>query len=304
MIVPTTVVLSPTRVSGALKCMRKHVLSEVLGQTPNDHSAPALDFGDMMHRTASVFWTHAHGPFGYERKDAEAVAREYLLANFTTPFNDKHTPELAHKLLGVYASQARLMPFGSADDWRLADIEQRYSEPVPFGTLTFQIDRLLENPTTGQLALVDLKTASRCDARWERQWPRSLQMKLYSECVVRHYGRPLSWLIIEGLDKTQGTLRYLSLPEVSPERRAEAWQAVEWVARHDSQLLDAARRPDGSVDADRLVELALTQTPFNEGECFTYGSACDFLPLCDAEPEERIALLRGEYHWEQPKHLV
>ena len=264
----------------------------MLGQTPNDHSQPALDFGDMMHRVAAIHWQHGTD-----------VAREYLFANFTRPFNEKHTPELAHKLLGVYAAQARLMPFGGPE-WKIKDIEQRHSQPVPFGTLTFQIDRLLENENTGQLALVDLKTASRTDARWERQWPRSLQMKLYSECAYRHYGTPLSWLVIEGLDKTQGTLKYLALPEVSPERRAEAWQAVEWVARHDAQLLDAARRADGSVDADRLVELALVQTPFNESECFTYGSACDFLPLCDAEPGERLSLLRSDYHYEQPKHLV
>jgi hypothetical protein len=290
--VPNTVILSPTRVAGALKCFRKHVLSEVLGQTPNDAHQPALDFGDMMHRAAGVFWLH-----GYD------VAREYLIANFSTPFNEKHTPELAHKLLAVYASGAKLMPFGG-DEWVIETLEQRLSCDVPFGTLTFQIDRLLRNTNTQQLALVDLKTASRTDARWERQWPRSLQMKLYSECVARHYGTPLSWLIIEGLDKTKGVLAYLSLPEVSAEKRAESWHAVEWVARHDSQLLDACRLPDGSIDADRLIDLALTQTPTNESECFTYGSQCDFLPLCDAEPSERIALLRAGYHYEQPKHLV
>jgi hypothetical protein len=129
-------------------------------------------------------------------------------------------------------------------------------------------------------------------------------MKLYSECSVRHYGEPLSWLIIEGLDKTTPQVKYLVLPEVSPERRAEAWQAVEWVARHDAQLLDAAKRADGTIDVDRLVEIALVQTPTNESECFTYGSSCDFLPLCDAEPSERMALLRADYHYEQPKHLV
>jgi hypothetical protein len=291
-VAPQDVVLSPTRVAGALKCLRKHALSEVLGVTPNDHSAPALDFGDMMHRVVAVYWLH-----GYD------VALEYLLGNFRTPFNDKHTPALALKLLNVYKAQARLMPFGG-DEWEIADLEKRHSCEVPFGTLTFQIDRLLKHRNTGQLALVDLKTASRTDARWERQWPRSLQMKLYSECSVRHYGEPLSWLIIEGLDKTSPQVKYLTLPEVSPERRAEAWQAVEWVARHDAQLLDAAKQADGTINVDRLVELALVQTPTNEGECFTYGSSCDFLKLCDAEPSERMALLRGDYHYEQPKHLV
>jgi hypothetical protein len=300
-VAPSAVVLSPTRVAGALKCLRKHVLSEMLGQTPNDHSAPALDFGDMMHRVAAVFWQNG-GALGF-LQEGEAVAREYLLANFTTPFNEKHTPALALKLLSVYAATARLMPFGGSE-WVIADIEQRHSCNVPFGVLTFQIDRLLRNTNTGQLALVDLKTASRTDARWEKQWARSLQMKLYAECVARHYGTPLTWLVIEGLDKTQGVLKYLALAEVSAERRAEAWHAVEWIARHDSQLLDAARLADGSIDVDRLVELALSSTPTNEAECFTYGSQCDFLPLCDAEPSERLGLLKAEYHYEQPKHLV
>lgn len=129
-------------------------------------------------------------------------------------------------------------------------------------------------------------------------------MKLYAECVAREYGQSLQWLIIEGVDKTAKKVVYLALPEVSEEKRAEAWQSVEWIARHDAQLLDAARASDGGVDVNRLTELALIQTPGNESECFTYGRACDFLPLCDAEPAERSALLRAEYHFEQPKHLV
>jgi hypothetical protein len=293
MIVSPTVVLSPTRVAGALKCLRKHVLSEVLGQHPNGEEAPALDFGDMMHRVAAVYWF-----------EGLAVATEYLLQNFTKPFNDKHTPELAHKLLAVYARDAKLFPFGG-DEWVIEDLEERYSVEVPFGTLTFQIDRLLRNQNTGALALVDLKTASRCDARWAKQWPRSLQMKLYSECCVRKYGQALQWLVIEGLDKTAAKVEYLALPEVSEEKRAEAWHSVEWIARHDAQLLDAARDAEsGAINVDKLVELALTSTPTNESECFSYYRECDFLPLCDAEPSERIALLRGDYHWEQPKHLV
>lgn len=291
MIFPTEVVLSPTRVTGALRCLRKHTLSEVLGFVPNNHDVPALDFGDMMHRAVAVYWIE-----GYD------TAKEYLLQNFTAPFNEKHTPELAHKLLAVYARDAKLMPFGYPSEWEIADIEQRYSVPVPFGTLTFQIDRLLRHKTTRALALVDLKTANRTDTRWEKQWPRSLQMKLYSEAVYRYYGQPLDWLIIEGLDKTAGVIKYLCLPDVSEEKRHEAWASVEWIARHDVQFLE--KFADGSIDANRLIELALTRTPTNEAECFAYGSSCQFLPLCDAEPSERIALLGADYHWEQPKHLV
>lgn len=292
---PESVVLSPTRVAGALKCLRKHALSEMLGMVPAsaEGESPALAFGDLMHRASALHWTAG----------AE-VAREFLLSTFAEAYDSKHTPELAHRLLGIYAAEARLMPFGG-DEWEIETVEQRLSLPVPFGTLTFQVDRLLRHKDEhSRRALVDLKTASRCDRRWEAQWPRSLQMRLYAECVARYYGAPLQWQIIEGLDKTTPRVVYLALPEVSEEKRAEAWHIVEWVARHDSELLDGATDEDGSVNLERLLELALTQTPTNEGECFTYGRPCQFLPLCDAEPSERIALLRSEYRYEQPKHLV
>jgi hypothetical protein len=203
----------------------------------------------------------------------------------------------------AYVAQSRLMPFGG-DEWEVETIEQRRELQLPSCTLSFQIDRLLRNGETGELALVDLKTASRTDSRWQAQWPRSLQMKLYAVCIAQTYGQPLQWLIIEGLAKDKPGVTYVALPDISAEKRTEAVQAVEWVAKHDQQVLDVARQSDGSINVNNLAEYVLNESPFNPGECWSYNSPCPYLPLCDAEPSERAALLRADYHYEQPKHLV
>lgn len=301
MIVSPTVVLSPTRVGEGLGCLRKHALNDILGQVSNEASNVYLEFGTRMHSAVAAYWTICEYKAGQPVAVAEATA---LLRSFEWPLNDKHTLQLALNMFQAYTAQALLMPFGSDEEWVIETLETRLSLPVEFGTLSFQIDRLLRNLNTGQRALVDLKTASRCDARWTAQWSRDLQMMLYAECCAQHYGEPLSWQIIEGLAKDKPAVHYVTIPEITEERRTEARASVEWIARHDSQLLDSARLPDGSIDVTRLTEFVLTRTPANHKNCWSYNSACTFLPLCDAEPGERSALLAADYHYEQPKHLV
>jgi hypothetical protein len=295
MIPAPTLLLSPTRVAGGMACMRKHALSDLLGQVANDRSSPALVFGEIMHEAAAMHWRGA----------SVSAVGELLAHRLAQPLNDKHTLLLAQRMFAAYASQAQLMPFASdPSDWEVLEIEQRRHLNIAGFKLGFQIDRLLRRISTQQLALVDLKTASRTDARWEKQWPRSLQMKLYAECVAQDFGQPLAWQIIEGLAKDKPGVAYVIVPDVTAERRAEAVRAVEWVGRHDAQLLDACKSADGAIDVDRLVQRVLTETPCNEGNCFTYNSPCEYLPLCDAEPSERVALLSADYHYEMPKHLV
>lgn len=293
------VVLSPTRVNQGIRCLRKHTLSDTLSYLPSgvDESA-ALTFGTHMHSAAALMWA----------SDGDAsVGTEYLRAQ-VWPTDNKHNLELAMQCWGAYGLTAKAFPFslGGDDDklWEFVAIEERVQLHVRQGvTLSFQLDRLMRNTSTGQLALIDLKTAARCDSRWRKQWRRDLQMKLYSEAVHRQYGQELSWLIIEGLDKSNATLTYEVLPEFSEEVRAEAWRDFEWVAQHNEMLLAAATRPDGTLDTEHLAVLALTETPHSPAECFTYGSECPFLPLCDAEPSERIALLREGYTYHEPDYV-
>lgn len=288
------VVLSPTRVQEGQHCLRKHILSDMLSYVPlvgTGQKSPSLEFGERMHHAIALRWL-----------ESIELGNEYLLS-CTWPINDKHTLAQANKLYAAYAHTAKPMPYGDGD-WLFLSVEKRIVVPVRSKlALSFQIDRLMQRGSDGALALFDVKTAYRCDQRWAKQWPRSLQMKLYSAAVRKHYGRNLDWLVIEGLDKSNGTLNYVVVPEVSEEKQDEAWRNLDWVALHDELLLDAATLPDGTVDADKLCHLALTQTPFNDGECFSYNSECPFLGLCDAEPNERLALLREGYVYVEPEYV-
>ena len=293
--VPQSVILSPTRVEGGLRCARKHVLSDILGITPNDHSQPALDFGEALHQGAATWWASG-GDFIAAWKKIELAC--------SWPLNTTHTLALARKCFEVYVAEARLMPFGDPAEWEIDTIEERETIELHGHRLSFQVDRRLRNVNTGAKAPVDLKTASKCDKRWENQWPRKLQMRLYDACHVLKHGTPLQWLIIEGLEKTKPHVHYLTLPDRTDEQRTEALRNFEWIAEHDSSLLDRCRGKDGSIDVDTLLRVALTETPYNDGECWSYNSPCQYLGLCDAEPSQRLALLNADYHHEAPKHLV
>lgn len=254
--------------------------------------SPALEFGTRMHRAGALWW---------ESGEAE-VGSEYLRSQ-QWPLNDKHTQGLALQMYGAYVHSARPMPY-SDDHWEFAAIEERVVMDVQPGLqLSFQLDRLMHNPATGAYALFDIKTASRCDARWAKQWQRDLQMKLYSEVIARKYGRAPDWIVVEGLSKDNATLNLVVLPEFSDAMRAEAWRDFEWVAIHDSQLLEACKLADGSVDTERLAQRVLSETPHSPAECFAYNGQCPYLPLCDAEPSERIALLREGYTYVEPEYV-
>lgn len=277
-----------------MRCLRKHGLADNLSYLPNDaDEAAALEFGERLHHSSALYW-----------QSGDPAEGATYLRSLKWPLNEKHHSGLAMSLWGSYAATARLMPFGTAGQkWEAIAIEKRVILDVAPGLkLSYQLDRLLREQDSDRLALVDLKTAARCDMRWADQWKRDLQMKLYSAAVAKEYGRPLDWLIVEGLAKDKATVNYVVVPEFSEDMRSEAWRAFEWVANHDRELLDSVTH-DGVVDGEKLAFQLLTQSPFSPAECFAYGHPCDYLRLCDAEPSERVALFKEGYHYEEPKYV-
>lgn len=287
------VVLSPTRVGLGMHCMRKHLLADTLSQRPsNAGDAPSLEFGTRIHHAEALWW---------ETGDP-AIGTEYLRAK-EWPLDTKHHLGLALACHAAYVSEAQVMPWGQGDPWEVIALEERVVLEVEPGLdLSFQLDRLVRNQATGALGLADIKTAARCDARWAQQWSRDLQMKLYAEATYRKYGTELSWLWIEGIAKDTPKLHLVMVPEVSAAMRAEAWRNFRWVAQHDLQLIESAT-VDGVVDLDTLVYRALVESPHDRSQCFSYGHPCDYLRLCDAEPELRPALLAEGFEYVEPDYV-
>lgn len=288
------VVLSPTRVALGMHCMRKHILADTLSQRQLGHAdAPSLVFGTRIHKAEALTW---------ETGDS-AVGTEYLRAQ-EWPLDAKHTMGLAMSCHAAYVSEALVMPWAQPGEvWEIIALEKRVVLRVEDGLdLSFQLDRLVREVASGRLGMADIKTASRCDARWANQWGRDLQMRLYAEAVHREYGQELSYLWVEGIDKSSPKLHRVMIPELSAALRAEAWRNFRWVAQHDLQMI-AAAMVDGVVDMERLAYLALVESPHDRTQCFAYGHPCDYLRLCDAEPDERIGLLNEGFGFVEPDYV-
>ena len=281
--------------------MRRHVLEDVLSHAPQQGGeptakSPALVFGERQHAAVALRW----------RTGEPEQGTEYLRAQ-EWPLDAKHTLGLALQCYASYVHSATLFPLqaGQYNNWEILALEERVVMPVDYSDvrLSFQLDKLLQCRYEGQrvLCMTDLKTASRVDTRWIRQWDRDLQMRLYSEAIRRKYGEAPEYMVVEAMNKTNGQYCIVPLREFTQDERNEAWRQFLWVAHHDAQLLDMCTLPDGSVDVDRLVWKALTETPQNRRECHSYGRDCPFLMLCDAQPDERPALLAGEYAYAEPE---
>lgn len=196
----------------------------------------------------------------------------------------------------------------AADDdrWQPVSIEERVIlTGDPRGTLSFQIDRLVQHLDQPELVvLVDLKTASRLTRYWERQWPLSLQQKLYRYAVRRAHNLEVTAHYIEGALKNVPTeLKYVELPDWSDAELEEAVECFMTLVQKDAAIVARAMREDGTVDVDTLTHLALTETEFNPFDCFSYGGECPVYRLCTAEPSLRSGLLNAEFEFVEPLYL-
>jgi len=298
------VVITPSRAELGARCHRRHFLSDVLSRAR--YSAASLEFGSVIHAGQAAHWLG---------RDAVMTVREEWHNRFelTDVSQDKVSEEMAVSMMEYYIKNAKLAgPFqDAADDWKLVDVEQRFELPLRDTILSFQCDRTVYSSKENWLLVGDLKTASRLDARWERQWETSLQMKLYTagaKNVFQTHGRVS--VFIEGLYKhVPSELRYYACPEWSDSLLAEAAFNAYQVASLDRDIIMAGSdRLANIMDPDsvklipnqeKIENLAVRQTPVNYGDCFSYNVECPFRRLCVAEPDERAPILRSEY-FEKP----
>lgn len=208
----------------------------------------------------------------------------------------KLTYNLASTMLDAYIAQHRRVgPITDAMLWRILSIEARIEMKLGSAILSFQQDRAYVNDESRRIAIVDLKTVSRPDAKWTAKWYRSLQMKMYRLASMEFYAVTEVDNIIEGLTK-DAKPRYvpLMLPPWSAELLAEAKKQFLTVAGKDAELIERATL-NGVVDMSLLEDLALIETEYNPEFCDAYGVSCPFLDLCNAEPMFRKDILHAEY---------
>lgn len=284
------VVITPTRAELGARCHRRHFLSDVLCKSL--YSSPSLEFGSLIHAGGSSHWLG---------KDWESVIKSEWKTRFETTAVSQESVslEMAMAMMEYYVANAKLAgPYqDAADDWVLVDVEQRFEMPVKEHLLSFQMDRIVYSKSQNWLVIGDIKTAARLDKRWERQWEKSLQMKLYrlgSQTVFGHDGK--LDVFIEGLYKhVPSKIQYYSCPEWSPALLGEAAFNAVNIASLDREIIEACQIGDDTFSLERAEELAVRYTAVNYGDCFSYGVECPFHRICVADVDERVGILRGEF---------
>jgi hypothetical protein len=272
-------------------------LSDILQRTSFRY--PSLGFGSVIHGGAGVWWLT-----GDSAQVGLAVMEEWKhqFEGDGAAFSKDLTFQLAMGIMDEYVKKAISNgPFQMEQgQWQTVAVEQRLELPLAMknkekATLSFQIDRLLYNNTNGHAVIVDTKTAGRLDRRWEAQWERSLQMKLYKAAICRAYDFEPDRVdvVIEGVLKDLPTaIKYLVCPNWSEAMLLEATKQAAMIAQKDHELISANGLPKDLA----LIEVeALTETETNYGDCFAYNTECPFYKLCLAEPDERVGILHSEY---------
>lgn len=297
------VTITPSRAELGARCHRRHFLSDILSKAR--YFSPSLEFGSVVHAGAAAHWL--------KRDVSAALSAEWTKRKVES---DSLTLKLAESMLDHYVQNAELAgPFTSQGNWKLVDVEQRFELPLMDTKLSFQTDRIVHDMDQNWMVIVDSKTAGRLDARWEKQWETSLQMKLYragAKQVFQTGGRVD--VVIEGILKhVPSSLRYYVCPEWSDSLLKEAIHNAWLIASMDKELIEqcveeedvagivrdaqdnVVRSKSISINPDKALALGVALTPVNYMDCFSYGIECPFRRICTADVDERVSIVKGEY---------
>lgn len=301
------VVITPTRAELGARCHRRHFLADVLGKAR--YASPSLEFGSVIHAGAAAHW------LGQDvmkvLSDEWSKRFEVLQAGYTSlPSQEKVSLAMANGMLDGYARNAQIAgPFTDQGDFKLVDVEQRFEIPLMDTKLSFQMDRVAYDKEQNWMVVVDSKTAARLDARWDKQWETSVQMKLYRGGAKKVFdtGGRID-IVVEGILKHVPSLvRYYVCPEWSDGILAEAAHNAYTIAKLDEEILtqgsDIVELADvtGKLtqkltpNLAKIEEIALKFTPVNYFDCFSYGVECPFRRLCVSDVEHRVPILHAEY---------
>lgn len=288
------VVITPTRAELGARCHRRHFLADILGKAR--YVSPSLAIGSVGHTGFAGHWLN---------QDVRGLmADEWVKQKLDD--SSKISLKTLEAILDQYAREAKLAgPFQDQGDWKLVDVEQRFEIPLKDTKLSFQCDRIVYDKAQNWLVVVDSKTAGRLDARWDKQWELSLQMKLYRAGVKHVFdtGGRID-IVVEGVLKdVPSVIRYYVCPEWSDGILAEAAHNAYVIAGMDKDVIEQGSNEVAGVDGvltkvidlAKIEQLAVNFTPVNYMDCYSYGVECPFRRLCTANVEERVPILHGEY---------
>jgi PD-(D/E)XK nuclease superfamily protein len=269
-------VLSPTRVDLGSRCYRRHAISDILERQKTRKAS--LEFGTAVHFGVGAWW----GGGGSIEAVSAATTHWQEMEQW---MDKKHSQELLIDIINRYCNDALVGTNLGPSNAQIVTVEDRLPIEIDGRKLTFQVDRLVSEENQ-RLYLIDTKTTGLQWSRWEKQWDLNLQMQLYKYCIERLYDMPCT-VIMEGVSKSDGEIYCYMCPDWTEEQLQEAVEQFKRISDEDRRTLE--------VDEEDRIDYILNRTDFNRGDCWSYNTPCDFLPLCQAKPIERAGLLESEY---------
>lgn len=309
---------SGTRTELALRCYRRHALGDVLEYWPSAEEEPAgTSFGKVMHSGVAAHWRQE---FNLGEDNPYAVmSAKYDRLRAAIEVDDRLSDDLANTMLRHYMANA--VPASGhwaagQEGWAVATlpgsdggtplIEYRLEVETPGGyRFRMQCDRCVVLPSHDIYVVADYKSAGASRgkpklyvppgmASWDEQWMQSVQMRMYKWGMQKVLDAPVD-VMVEGQCKHPETfLQLVPCPDWSEERLMEAVMLFEDVCKRDTELIEHCML-DGAVDMDMLFERALNFTPCNYKDCYQYFHPCEYLHICNAQPSERLGLLKARY---------
>lgn len=138
----------------------------------------------------------------------EAIGKEVgalLYASIPDPFRLREAEWLVKGL--IYGWYRERFPTISRD-YRVYDAEKTFQWEIHVDgqyqyLYNFRVDALLERKDDGRIAILDFKTAKKCDEEWARMFEHDLQPMLYTKAIDEILGVDTLGMIFEGLVKGQ-----------------------------------------------------------------------------------------------------
>lgn len=302
------IVGTPSRTEQGIRCHRKHFVGDNLCLQPRQRDEASMSWGTVVHAGAAEWWRT--GVLAAALAAADASWTEYQ--RWLEPRSEL-SREMTAAVVQGYTEQALLGAghwAAKLPGWEPFAVEQRVVvELDPRARISFQMDHGAKHAQSGSTVLVDTKTHGRQSGYfrrdWERKWQFHPQQMIYQWVLRTQYGVEGDLEhYIEGVARDVPTkVSYLRLPTYPMDVLAEAKEQLVRICQKDAEIVARATEVDGTVDGDKLLHLALTETEYNPAECFAYGQQCGLYDVCTAPTAQRAGLVKDRFEYVEPVYL-
>jgi RecB family exonuclease len=243
-------------------CPYKYYLAVERGLSPLNRST-ALDIGAIVHEGLKIY----HHPIN-QGKTAESrlsMALDQMnqkISEIPGSHDDDWDPAFPAKLLTGYAHQY------PEDDFKVLSVEQEVSFQLGDGIFFRGTIDMLARSASGDLFMVEHKTARTLSANLIKHYSRSPQTMGYAYCLSEVLKEPVAYVLFNFIIKSTA-----KKPTVAPYDRQKALLNTEYLRQWHDWALTAGKEIQSKTGT--------TDWRQNRYNCHPFaGRECSFIPIC------------------------